>query len=1136
MAIALKRFKFTSMQKNPKLAVSSEKMEKGLPSWWSRWLGNYRLRTVLIVPFIVQISTAVGLTGWLSIRNGQRAVNTVITQLSGSVTDRIDQRVQNYLDTPHLFHQINAAAIRNNNFDPNDFTALRAAFWSQIQLNEAVDYIFYANEDGGFLGVQKLPKGETVLKTRNSLTTPNRVIYPLDSRGNPLPATESKPYEPRDRPWYQAAKERGQPTWSPIYPSEHLGLLQITPVVPIYNSAGKLRGVLGTNLILSEISKFLEALEISPSGEAFIIERSGDLVASSTPETYILQTEKGEKRLSAIESKNAVISQTMRHLLDNFENPNRIQSTQQFAYKNNGDRQLVQITPLQDGRGLDWLIVVTIPESDFMAQINANTRTTILLCLVALLVAAIAGILTARWVVLPIQQLNDSAKSIARGDWDRQVNLDRSDEVGELAKSFNSMADQLQRSFTALETQNEELQRLDTLKDEFLANTSHELRTPLNATIGIVESMLDGATGELSEVQRKNLLLVAQSGHRLANLVNDILDFSKLQHNTIELQLKPIGLREIVEVVLTLCQALLGKKDLQLINAISPHLPPVRADENRLQQILYNLIGNAIKFTDRGMVGVSAQLLPHAESQLQIVVSDTGIGISEDKFDRLFESFEQADGSTAREYGGTGLGLAVTKKLVELHGGEITVASSLGSGSQFTFTLPIDRESQKISLSPQSIPVFFSQISTSNPREMDNSLQSKDIKPNPDRSSYSFKILIVDDEPVNLQVLINHLSSENYAITQASNGIEALSLIDNDYRPDLILLDVMMPKMTGYEVCQKLRERFSCNELPIVMLTAKNQTSDLVVGLKVGANDYITKPINKNELLARLKTHFKLYSVYTAYDRFVPHQFLKFLNKDSILDVSLGDEVQKVMSILFSDIRDFTSLSELMKPEENFKFINSYLSRMEPAILENNGFIDKYIGDAIMALFGESADDAVKAGISMLHRLEEYNQNRGNSGFDPIRIGIGINTGELMLGTVGGQKRMDGTVISDAVNVASRIEGLTKNYGVSLLISDRTFAALHNPNAYCIRAIDRVKVKGKSEMISVFEVFDADPPELKEGKLNTKTFFEQAIALYSLNHYIEAASLFSECLRQNPGDPIAALYDAKCRQQQEKIG
>ncbi|MCZ0900498.1 adenylate/guanylate cyclase domain-containing protein, partial [Microcoleus sp. HI-ES] len=168
-----------------------------------------------------------------------------------------------------------------------------------------------------------------------------------------------------------------------------------------------------------------------------------------------------------------------------------------------------------------------------------------------------------------------------------------------------------------------------------------------------------------------------------------------------------------------------------------------------------------------------------------------------------------------------------------------------------------------------------------------------------------------------------------------------------------------------------------------------------------------------------------------AYERFIPHQFLQFLEKSSIIDVELGDQVQLEMSVLFSDIRDFTTLSETMTPEDNFKFINSYLSRMEPVINENNGFIDKYIGDAIMALFSGEADNAVKAGIAMLHRLAEYNEYCANAGCAPIQIGIGINTGSLMLGTVGGPNRMDGTVISDAVNLASRVESLTKNYGVS---------------------------------------------------------------------------------------------------------
>ncbi|MBD1885052.1 AAA family ATPase [Microcoleus vaginatus] len=273
----------------------------------------------------------------------------------------------------------------------------------------------------------------------------------------------------------------------------------------------------------------------------------------------------------------------------------------------------------------------------------------------------------------------------------------------------------------------------------------------------------------------------------------------------------------------------------------------------------------------------------------------------------------------------------------------------------------------------------------------------------------------------------------------------------------------------------------------------------------------------------------ELFQLNKAYERFVPNQFLQFLEKSSIIDVELGDQVQLEMSVLFSDIRDFTTLSESMTPEDNFKFINSYLSRMEPVINENNGFIDKYIGDAIMALFSGEADNAVKAGIAMLDCLVEYNQNRANCGYPPIQIGIGINTGTLMLGTVGGQNRMEGTVISDAVNLASRVESLTKNYGVSLLITQSTYSRLENLSQYAIRTLDTVKVKGKSELVTVYEVFDADPPEIKAGKLATLELFAEARANYLEGKLAEAARLFAECWGQNQGDRVAKIYWERCQ-------
>ncbi|MBE9114666.1 response regulator [Lusitaniella coriacea LEGE 07157] len=267
-----------------------------------------------------------------------------------------------------------------------------------------------------------------------------------------------------------------------------------------------------------------------------------------------------------------------------------------------------------------------------------------------------------------------------------------------------------------------------------------------------------------------------------------------------------------------------------------------------------------------------------------------------------------------------------------------------------------------------------------------------------------------------------------------------------------------------------------------------------------------------------------------ANERFVPNQFLQLLDKQSIVEVKVGESVEQEMSILFSDIRAFTTLSEQMSLEDNFQFINGFLSRMEPAILENSGFIDKYIGDAIMALFGNSPDDALKAGIAMLQRLEIYNRERERLERPTLKIGVGINTGTLMLGTVGGQSRMDSTVISDAVNLSSRLEGLTKIYGASLLISHCTLAKLNKPMDFSLRLIDRVQVKGKSQKVSVFEVFDADPPPLRAYKLETKSIFESALLQYYCGALDNAIALLQDCLQINPEDTVATIYLKRCQQ------
>ena len=509
-----------------------------------------------------------------------------------------------------------------------------------------------------------------------------------------------------------------------------------------------------------------------------------------------------------------------------------------------------------------------------------------------------------------------------------------------LEKTVAQRTNELVQANAELQAVNAELERLDQLKDEFLANTSHELRTPLNGIIGLSEYLLEDMQEVLSEPVVNNLRMIANSGRRLFNLVNDILDFARVLHDNLSLHLNPASLDVITDVVITLCRPLASNRGVELISHVPKDLPLVLADENRLQQILYNLIGNAVKFTDEGKIEVFAtvqqveQCPPDERSlstrstrhskeivaqdiqnHIQVTVADTGIGIDSDKHKQIFRSFEQAEGYTTREYGGLGLGLAVTKRLVELQDGHIWVESELGHGARFHFTIPIyskravqlpghvsqneaapsdevvlstpvflpfdtaarikgDRlllqprkETRSSNYIPRKSTAIDSTVEGTNSQllnaikgvalnQTETALQSR--QKNKDFSSSPFHVLIVDDDPVNLQVLNNYLGMRQYQVEKTTSGPDAIALLENGYRPDLVVLDVMMPRMSGYEVTKIIRSQWTRDELPIVLLTAKNTLEDEVIGLRAGANDYLTKPIIKEGLLARIQTQLSL--------------------------------------------------------------------------------------------------------------------------------------------------------------------------------------------------------------------------------------------------------------------------------------
>lgn len=672
----------------------------------------------------------------------------------------------------------------------------------------------------------------------------------------------------------------------------------------------------------------------------------------------------------------------------------------------------------------------------------------------------------------------------------------------------------LQQETMLLQRQSvENLQKADQLKDEFLANTSHELRTPLNGIIGIAESLLGGYREGLPIKAQRSMKLIVSCGHRLLNLINDILDYSLLKNGEIKLKIHPVQVRQSTGIVLSILSPLAKKKGLDLTNQVSLDCPLVLADEDRLQQILLNLVGNAIKFTDHGSIKVSAQ---RVDKELLVRVVDTGVGIAPESHDRIFEMFHQVDSSDARSQGGTGIGLSLTRKLVHLLGGQIWVESSQGQGSQFQFTLPLANKGESVTTSAESAVEFV---------DAEIHLELEAMGSEDYLESNAPVILLVDDEPINLQVLVNQLSIEGYVLKVATNGKEALEIIHREGPPSLLLLDLMMPGMTGFDVCIQLRQEFDASKLPIIILTAKNQMQDLVKGLEIGANDFLTKPFTRPELLARVRVHLALMNLHKAYTRFVPQEFLKQMQRENFAEVQLGDQLEQYLAVLVADIRDFTALSERVAPAETFAFLNGYLGRVAPVIREHGGFVSKFLGDAIIALFPDGARQALAAGQAMLNELELYNESPTG---EPVRIGVGVHVGKAILGTVGYQSRMDVTVVSQRIGQAAILERLTKVFGCRMILSGDVvrLTKLLQPR---VRLLGRIPQPGRDPWLEFYEWAGEDDDSQGKLLVATRSRFETGVRLFWEEDREGARECFEHVLELNPGDRAAAAYLEKCR-------
>ncbi len=410
------------------------------------------LRTLLIVPFVLQLFAVVGLVGWLSYENGRKAVNHLATKLQDELGARVRHELNEYLATPIQVNEMNRQAIQLGILNVQDLDNLRRHFWKQMQVYPTLGYLNFGTTGNLFLGVGREDDGMLYLELMKEKDKGRYQRYNLDNQGNPTTIITREDYLYKEDAWYSNAVKANQPTWSSIYQwGDRPEVISISSSYPLFNNKKELIGVIGIDLILSQISHFLKSLQVSPSIKIFIMERNGLIVASSSHESPYVKVDGQAKRLKASESRDPLIQTTTKQLIQQFGRLDAIQTPQHFNFKSEQEMIFAKVIPWQDKLGLNWLIVMAIPESDFMAEIHANTQRTILLSIVALAIATGVGIVIARAITQPIFQVNKASQNMAQGQLNQQVEAPEIIELEELATSFNRMAEQLQEAFETLE-------------------------------------------------------------------------------------------------------------------------------------------------------------------------------------------------------------------------------------------------------------------------------------------------------------------------------------------------------------------------------------------------------------------------------------------------------------------------------------------------------------------------------------------------------------------------------------------------------------------------------------------------------------------------------------------------------------
>ena len=609
------------------------------------------------------------------------------------------------------------------------------------------------------------------------------------------------------REWFKQVMATGKPFLGDAGVSPATGRPVVTYAVPVFGRQARVRGVILGEISLSTLSQAIARLRPGPSARSSLVDRrKGGIILAHADPQYVLQP---------MSDKNEATNQLLRGATGAIETKNSA-----------GEWTLVSFAPVPD---LPWGIMIVQPSSAVFAPVMGAARDGLMLMALVLLMAGVGAGWLARHVTRPLGDLREAAKSFSAGDLTKRLNFTRQDELGELGRTFDQMAASLAQRSTELENANRELQeqnrivqQANRLKSEFLANMSHELRTPMNAIIGFTQLMHDGKVGAVSPAHQEYLGDILGSSKHLLQLINDVLDLAKVEAGKMEFTPEPVNLTKLIKEVRQILQTLSASKRLTIDIEVAPAVEELVIDPAKLKQVLYNYLSNAIKFTAEGGYITIRGLAVDADS-FRLEVEDTGTGIQPEDIDKLFVEFQQLEPTTTKRHQGTGLGLALTKRIVEAQGGSVGVQSKPGQGSIFSAILP--------RYSPGKEPSAIQDRSALLATEGGSS------------------ILLIEDNDTDRQWLAKILGDAGYVVQSAVTGAEGIAKAQAN-RFAAIILDLILPDIGGWEVLHSVRAVGPNQQTPVIVATVIAE-KEVAKGFSV--QDFLTKPIVPEALLETLK-------------------------------------------------------------------------------------------------------------------------------------------------------------------------------------------------------------------------------------------------------------------------------------------